>query len=692
MNNGRRATGMVVGVALALISMTAGADGFLSDAFSNIDVSVGGFIRQETAFREADEENPINQGGNVFQNRKVSRQAYLPPTFTGLNLLGITVPPLTSWSTLPIPATPLTSDASSSVLRSNFVHTDSNQVNYVILRGETELGIKFGEHLSLVGRLRAVYQPSVYDEFNATSVANEQGGITGGDARLYHGKPDFYDYIVEGGKKPNPLEWTGTNYQIYFPALILDYHQGGLDLRVGNQQIAWGQAIFLRVFDTPDGLDLRRHLLLDRGLEEFSDIRVPAPTVRLTYQLTDTILMDSFVSKFQPSVYGNPNTPYNVIPTQFTVHDLYAQDGTDRWTTLNGGIRFKADYGRFGWQASFVRRYNPDGVFRWTESGVNKPLQGGVGTVGALVNTLYSLKVPGCAPAVYNPSLCRNYGSIGEALSHTPFEASPGGVYSANEWYNYAAQVRLNGQGGLNAAINDFPASRDVYATAVPNYQDGFNELNTFFIASGGSLRGHIAREYFQENDFALGGSYVNESENDFLNELIFNVEVQYTPKRTFTAVDLNTSFHKEDEYTVSLVVDKWHRFFNNFPGTYIVAEAYTRQRADLVGRLLKGYDGSEGESATGKHGNANYLVAGFLQPFPNKIWAIEFASLYDVAGGILVQPGLQWNPGHHITVEGYYNFVDGNLYGASNPNDNLISTLNFSREAFVRLTYAFSH
>ena len=691
MSNGRGITCAVMGVALALVSKTAGADGVLGGLFDDVDVSMGGFLRQETAFRTTEEENPNNQGGNVFQNQTVARQAYLPPTFTSLNLLGIKVGPAVNWSSIPIPQIPLvTNNTSSSVRRGDFVPTSDNTFNYVILRGEAELGVKFGQHLSLVGRLRAAYQPSVYDEFNAVNVAGEQGGITGGESRLYHGKPDYYDYIVEGGKKPNPLEWTGRNYQVYFPALILEYHTGGLDLRVGNQQIAWGQSIFLRVFDTPDGLDLRRHLLLDRGLEEFSDIRVPAPSVRLTYQMTDTILVDGFVSKFQPTVFGNPNTPYNVIPAQFTVHDMYAKNGNDHWTTLNGGIRFKADYGQWGWQASFVRRYNPEGVFRWTESGVNKPLQGGPGSFGALVNTAYNVKLPNCAPAVYNPSVCRLYNDIGEDLSHTPFEAAPAGVYSANEWYNYAGKVRLNGAGGLNAAINDFPASRDVYATPVTNYKDGFNELNTFFIAGGGSLRGHIAREYFQENDFALGGSYVNESENDFLNELIFNVEVQYTPKRTFTDVNLGARFHKEDEYTVSLVVDKWHRFFNEFPGTYIVFEAYTRQRADLVGRLLKGYGGSETQSATGKHGNANYLVAGFLQPFPNKIWAVEFASLYDVAGGILVQPGLQWNPGHHITVEGFYNYTNGNLYGASNPNDNLVSTLNFAQEAFVRLTYDF--
>ena len=670
-----------------LVAASAGADGL----FDDVDFSMGGFIREETAVKTTDQENPNNQGGNIFNDRTVERQAYVPPSLTGLHLGGLNLGPVLNWHSVPIPEIPgVTKDASQSVRRGDFVPSDDNNFNYVVLRGETEMGLKFGEHFSIIGRLRAVYQPSVYDNFDAASVKNEQGGITGGVPQLYHGKPDYFDYYVEGGKKPNPLEWTGRNYQVYFPALVLDYHKGGLDLRVGNQQIAWGQSIFLRVFDTPNGLDLRRHLILDRGLEEFSDVRVPSPSIRATYQVTDNILMDSFVEKFSPSVFGNPNTPYNVIPAAFTVHDMYAKNGENHWTTLNGGIRFKGDYGQWGWQASFNRRYNPDGVFRWTESGVNKPLQGGPGSVGNLVNTLYNAKLPNCAPAVYNPSVCRMYSDIGEALSHTPFEAAPAGVYSANEWYNYAAQVRLGGVVGLNHAITDFPASRDVYASPVTNYQDGVNELNTFFIGGGGSLRGHIAREYFQENVFALGVSYVNESENDFLNELIFNLEGQYTPKRTFTDVGLGKDFHKEDEYTISLVVDKWHRFFNNFPGTYLVFEAYTRQRADLVGRQLAGYNGTETQVAPGKHGPADYLVFGFMQPFPNKLWTIEFATLYDVAGGLFVQPGLQWNPGHHVTVEGFYNYTNGHLYGHSNPNDNLISTLDFAQEAFIRLTYGF--
>src|SRR3546814_11138782 len=84
----------------------------------------------------------------------------------------------------------------------------------------------------------------------------------------------------------------------------------------------------------------------------------------------------------------------------------------------------------------------------------------------------------------------------GEVLAGTPFEASPGGVYSAQEWFNYAAKVRLDGVSGLNSSIDEFPDSQAIYASHVDNYQQAVNELNTFFIAAGGALRGHIARDY----------------------------------------------------------------------------------------------------------------------------------------------------------------------------------------------------
>ena len=584
-----------------------------------------------------------------------------------------------------------------SIRRGDFIGASAdNDFNYTILRTEIEMGMKFTRNWRFVARVRGVFDPTIYDEYDANVSKGFQGGIQAGhsDPALYEGRPNYFDYEASGnGKRHNPLEWTGRDYQVYFPAMLMEYTSGGLSVRVGNQQIAWGQSIFFRVFDLPNGLDFRRHLIIDRALEEFSDKRVPMLSARVTYQMSDNILADGYVGKFQPTVFGNPNTPYNVIPTQFTVEDSYESAGFD--DELSYGFRLKGDYGQFGWQAAAVRRFSPEGTFRWTQSGVSKAL---FGNLGNLVNTAYSLKQPeGSALCpTYDPALCRKYDNMADALAHTPFAVGPGGVYSAEEWFSYAADVRLDGILGLNAAIDDFEASRDVYATSVENYEQAYAELDTFFIAAGGSLRGHIERTYHQENIFALGGSYVNEADNDFLNQLIFNLEVQYAPDRNFTNITLGQKPITEDEYTVSLVVDKWHRFFDSFPGTYIVFQALTKNKSDLVGRHLSGYGGKKPKDmkpgdtrqTQPKTDNANYLVFGFLQPFPNKIWEIEFATLFDPEGGILAQPGVRWNPGSGVTVEGFYNYINGDLYG--NPNDNLISTLNFANEVTVRATYQF--
>lgn len=696
MKKGLLHAGVLALAALASAPPASAAEFFGGPYEGGFSLSLGGFIRQETAGRIDAPANPWNQNGDPFDDRTIQRQAYLPPTFTNIQsvagILGnpnLNIGPATTWSSVPLPNLPVVcNNCNIPVNRGDFVPSKSNDFNYVILRSDIEMGLRFGEGFSITARLRGVYQPDIYNDFNAASVDRFQGGIGNGYPQIYRGKPDFFDYVVDGDNHPDPLEWTGRNYQIYFPALIAEYHAGRMDLRIGNQQIAWGQAIFLRVFDVPDGLDYRRHILLDRGLEEFSDIRVPAPAIRLQYQLTDSILLDAYVQKFQPSVLPNSGTPYFLIPPQFTIQDKYYEGGYSRWTTLSGGFRLKADYGNWGWELGFARRYNPDGTFGWTETGLVRPLQGGPGSLGALVNTAYDIKASGCG-AAYTPVACRLYPNSAVALSHAPFDPEPGGVYTAPEWFYYAAATRVPAIGALNAAINNFPATRDIYASPVTNYQDAVNELNTFFAAAGGSLRGDISRKYYQEDNYMLGLNYVVSSSSNFLDQMILNFEFQYTPHASFLInLDASPIPTRENNYKAVLTVDKWYRFFEGLPSTYVILEGYTEQRADLVGRLLRGYGGTPTSSANGISGNANYVVLGALQPFHNKIFAFEFASLFDPRGGILLQPGLQWNPGHNISVEGYFNYINGDLYG--NPNENLLSTLDFAKEAFIRLTYQF--
>lgn len=624
--------------------------------FSDFDFSWGGFIRPELAITLGGE-NPNNQRGNPFNGVSVARQPGVPQP---VDALGGVLPPFS------VPAVGLGDNVTRPVTPAN------NFFNLHLLRLELEGAMKFTPSLKLVGRLRAVFDPGNYSEFDPQSVVNgATGGISGGDPALYGGDPNYFEYQVAGLKRPNPLEAAGPNYLVYFPALFLDYQEGPLNIRVGNQQIAWGQALFFRVLDVVNGLDLRRHLILDSAQEEFADERVPSLALRVNYQFTDEILADAFVQKFQPTIYGNPNTQYNVIPAQFTVHDQYGSVNDK----LSYGIRFKGNFGQWGAQAIFVSRYNPDGVFRWTASGVNKNLPNN-NPFGLTLNTLYS--GIGGLP------------STGDILAQTPFEASPGGVYSSQEWFTYASMVRLNGLTGLNAAINEFaPATSQLLASPVDNFADAARQLDTFFIAGGDGLRGHIAREYFREYNIGGGVSYVVEGEpGSLLDQLIINLESTYTPDRRFTNPSLSRDYIKTGNLVSALVMEKYQRFSNSIPATYMVFQYMHRTKDDIFGRSLKGYGGSVNNASTGASGGSDYVVFAFQQPFPQAIWRIDFAGLYDVNGGLLLQPGIRWKPTGSITADINYTYINGKVHG--NPNDNAISTLGFADEITFRVGYQF--
>lgn len=569
---------------------------------------------------------------------------------------------------------------------------DDLETNYNVLRFTGEMDMKFTTSLRLNARLRALYDPTLYDEFDAGDVRDDQGGITGGGGDRYAdtGKPNYYEAKGRNGKNINPLEIAGRDYFIDLPTFILNYKADNYDVRVGNQQIAWGQAIFFRTFDVANGLDFRRHLVLNRAIEEFEDVRVPKLALRATIQATDTLLIDSYVGKFQPDIITNPNTAYNVVPSQFyRPLDNYFTGNYD--TKIDGGIRLKTDYGNWGWQAMAVSRYNSLGVFHWTESGINKGLQPWGGLIGTAVELAYAAKLPCAGDQTPYDSLCRMYGSLGEALSHTPFTVGPGGVYSAPEWFSSAASVRLDGLTALNRAIEEFPALRDVFASEVADISEASSLLNTFFLASGGSIRGHVARDYYREFVAGVGTSYVTETDDNtsFWNQFILNLEVQYTPNRRFTAPDLREGGIKSGETIITAVAEKWHRWTEAFPAAYLVFQAMHRSDSDLVGLSLDGYGGNLGNTeAKTPNGieSANYLVFAGFQPWPNRTYIAEWALLLDVEGGLLAQPLLKWNPGNGISVDLFYNYTDGKLYGSG--RSTLTRAIEADDEIGLRITY----
>ncbi|MGA2841276.1 MAG: DUF1302 family protein [Steroidobacteraceae bacterium] len=612
---------------ILVFSIAAAAAMMQSVAWADEDFSWSGFIRSETAIRTTSEQNMFNQGGNPFNGVPVSRTSVLGTDTTTRD------------------GVPL-----------------DNSINMQMFRGELGAIWKMNNNFSVQAKLRVLYDPGWYDQYNPNAIASLAQATSGGNPGGVYGQPNYFQNPVQGMSHPNPLEWDGQNYQIYFPALFLEFNKGPLDVRLGNQQIAWGQALFFRVFDVVDGLDLRRHSALDFASEEYSDKRVPSLALRTTYQVADGWTADGFVQKFQSTVYSNPNTPYNVIASQFTIHDLYEQ----YQNKLDLGLRLKGDLGAFGVQGMAVHRYNPDGVFRWTQSGVDRDLPGLPGT--------------------------------GKLLAQTPFEVDPSGVWSANEWFTYAGAARLNGVTALNSAVSQFPAAQTLGATVIPGntasqaaYNAAAEELNLFFQLSGSGLRGHLAREYFQENDVGLGTSYVvSGSPGSFLDQLIINFEASYVPDRTFTNPSLSSDFIHKPETSTALVLEKYQRFSSSFPATYMVFQWMHKTESDLFGRYLGGMGGTESNASTGFGGGWNALAFAFQQPFPGLVWRFDFAALYDTHGGILVQPAIRWKPSGGITVETFYNYLNSHLAGTNNANNNIIGTLDFASEVGVRLGYQF--
>lgn len=585
-----------------------------------------GFVRYEGAFNTADKQDVFNQCGNVFNGAPVTRTSVLG----------------TDTVTRPIPKC-------------------DSRVNVDAMRAELDVENRFTQDLTGRVKVRGFFNLGGYSEFdpnntglNATTVHQPQYGILGvfhptGTSNAWgndYGKPNYFQTQgLNGGQRGSVLEVAGNDYMIDLPSLYLDYNHGPLWLRLGNQQIAWGEAIFFRVLDVPNGLDLRRHSALDFASEEFADKRVPAPGLRGSYRVNESLEIEGFTQKFTPTVYSNPNTPYNAIASQFTIHDRFSDGWDSKW---DFGARVRGQIGDVGLQGIAVSRYNPDGVYRWTQ----------------------------CT----GPNCIRDANGLA-----TAYESDPTGVYSANEWFTYAGFARLNAITGLNASINEFPAAQHLGAVPVSTVAQAYNELNFFFQALG-PLRGHLAREYKHEGVYGLGANYVTTgAPNSVLDQLILRVESSYSPDRTFTSPSLTGAYEKHSEWISAFVMEKYQRFVQSFPATYMVFQWMHRSETDLFGRLTSGMGGDVTHAAPGYGGGSNQVAFAMQQPFPNLVWRFDMAILHDLKGGLLWQPAVRWKPSKAWTVEAFYNYIEG-----GGKNDNVLQTFDNVREFTIRTGYQF--
>lgn len=684
------------------------ADSFADSGNTRIlggDFSYNGLLRVETAVNTSSKASEFNQYGDRSNGVPIRREAgnpglnYTVPLAPGLpgvteltDILGVSIAPVTG---SPLGVTN-SQGASDTITRQ--VKSRDPIINYHILRMEVSPTLSWGQW-SIQSRFRGIYDPGDlgYRSFDMSDFTQD-GELRGGVPRQYHGKPDLFGYRTDDEKNPIFLERSGKHYMVDTPALFLQWTNGNVTFRLGNQTVAWGQLIFFRIMDQANGLDLRRHLILDRGLEEYADERMSAPGLRVTWQTTDKITTDFFAQQFIPSILPNDNTPYNLVVSQFTLHDRYTSSGADK--KINFGVRARGEYGNYSWQAMYVNKLDQFGTITFANSGVSTPLPNN-NVLGAAFNQY-------CNTIATANGFPTGQG-CGPFLAQSPFEVASAGVQSAEQWYWAAAHTRLDGFGALNNIVNDFPTLQLLFAQQVPTPDAAANELDAFFIAGNG-YHGHIEREYHREQVFGLGAGYVMEAEpGSILDQMIINVEGAYTRNRKFATPDVNEHPPSIDDLQLGLVAEKYQRFSDSFPATYLVFQYLWQKESDLAGLRIDGY-GAENYSRSGRSldpdvpasrnpktfsnggtgvNHANYVVFAILQPTDAYIWEYSAAVLLDAQGGILVQPAIQWKPQGNVTVNLFYNYINDDLWGG-NPNKNIFSLLDHMNEVTLRLGYQF--
>lgn len=638
------------------------------------DYSVSGFIRQEMAYKLNNNENQNITGGNRYNGETYVTKGDLLP-IPGVAAPGVSIPV----------GTPISGRRDLS--------TD-NDWNVFATKGELDINFNFTNNLTGFVKFRGYYQPDVFNEVDDSAFVDGEGG-----------QPNHFR-MDNHGKEATYLSVSDDNFMLDIPSLYLDYSKGPLWVRIGNQQIAWGEALFFRVADVPNGLDYRRHVIFDFGAEEYADERLSAPGIRASYQVNQNWEVEVFAQMFQPTILPPNYTPYNLIQPGFNMN---YRDGFDKVDDqINGGIRVQGQSlgkeGNWGVQFFAVARHNPDPIFSLEPGGVN--------------NLAYPV-LPDQA--------------TGQLLdfSSQPFIYEPGnlaGVASPDEWFYVSGLAGTDGLDLINGLIHDYPwiksfaelglgmvpnADGDYLTTitdgghntlggADPDGIDGIDFLELFWAAGalgsstnpvdnleailgGVGLSGKMRVRYASENIFGIGVNHIFYAEPDsWLDQLVVRFEMSYTPDKKYT-YNLRNSYQEHDEVLASLVFEKYHRFSDSFPATFLIFEYMYRKESDLLGRHLNGLGGNltrrpgGGEDSRGWHG----LVLAFQQPFPNLTWRVDASLLYDMEGGFFFQPAVRYKPNSEWSLEAFVNIIDGG-------NDTALGPFDWSDDFTVRLTYQF--
>ena len=201
----------------------------------------------------------------------------------------------------------------------------SGKPDFLLMRQLLDLNIygKFNENWSVT------LEPRLF--FDMTKIADNH-------FRQYESLPDRFPgngWMLRGG---------GNDFKAEMWQAYTDYRSGGLWIRLGKQQIAWGEALGSRVLDTVNPLDLSQNLATDRIFEEFDRVRVPQWFLRADYTIPNVTIPDLTAELILnpgivvPTILPPQGSPFNVVPALLKIKDNVNQGEPTVGGRLTGTI------------------------------------------------------------------------------------------------------------------------------------------------------------------------------------------------------------------------------------------------------------------------------------------------------------------------------------------------------------------
>jgi len=152
---------------------------------------------------------------------------------------------------------------------------------------------------------------------------------------------------------------------------------GNLWLRLGKQQIVWGEMISARIMDIINPLDYSWHFMFEP--EEFENIRIPEWAARMVYNFDQDTLpwfSEAFIEGFynpgdvSPNINPQPGAPFKFTPDPSPV---FVTNEKERWGDDEFGFRIGGRVGQFFGTLNYFNVYTDSGYWQYVSGGPRPP-------------------------------------------------------------------------------------------------------------------------------------------------------------------------------------------------------------------------------------------------------------------------------------------------------------------------------